>query len=247
MSIEKTKALSLGTIRLGETSRIVTFLTQEFGLIKCVAKGSCSKRSKFGSSLEPFTQSSIIFYHKPRGGLFTLSHTDILNFFPKTRSELSKTAYAQVPIDLLKHVLLPAGKEKETYLLTEKILAYIENTSTESEYAFSLVSFVFNMCKNLGFLPNLECCYNCGQQNQEMFFDFSNGCLYCRQCRKLYSGRTVRKETLLLLNMLSKNNNILSQPDRHVSLNALRLLLDYLSFHTEKKLYLHSLNFLESL
>ena len=60
----KTKAIVLGGFDIKEADRIVTFYSEQRGKIKAIAKGVRKTRSKFGSSLEPFTLSNLLIYPK---------------------------------------------------------------------------------------------------------------------------------------------------------------------------------------
>ena len=78
MSIQRTHAIVLRTRKVRESSKIAVFFTNKCGKISAIAKGSLRPKSKFGSSLELFTRSSIIFYKKENRELHTLSHSESL-------------------------------------------------------------------------------------------------------------------------------------------------------------------------
>ena len=48
-------AVVLRTYRLGESDRIVVFLTENHGKVRAVAKGIRKTRSRFGGRLEPLS------------------------------------------------------------------------------------------------------------------------------------------------------------------------------------------------
>ena len=55
MSLIETESLVIKSYNLAEADRIVVFLTREHGMVRGVAKGAKRLKSKFGSSLEPFS------------------------------------------------------------------------------------------------------------------------------------------------------------------------------------------------
>ena len=63
-TIVKTRALVLRTMRMGETSRLVTFYTQEQGKLKVTAKGARKPKSKFGAALDLMTEVQAVCYVK---------------------------------------------------------------------------------------------------------------------------------------------------------------------------------------
>ena len=54
----------LRTWKLGETDRIVTFLTREFGKKSGVAKGARVKHSRFGGQLQPLAKVQVTWYER---------------------------------------------------------------------------------------------------------------------------------------------------------------------------------------
>jgi DNA repair protein RecO (recombination protein O) len=50
----RTEAIVLRAIDYGESDRIVTFCTADFGKIRGIAKGARRSRKRFANALEPF-------------------------------------------------------------------------------------------------------------------------------------------------------------------------------------------------
>ncbi len=74
--IVKTEAIVLNSFKYGESSKIVTLYSKEYGKIKVIAKGSRKAKNKFGSALDPLSYCQISFYHKPTTELFLLSYAE---------------------------------------------------------------------------------------------------------------------------------------------------------------------------
>lgn len=72
-----TDAIVLRSRKQGDTSKIVTLYSKEFGLVDVIAKGARQQKSKFGSALEPFTNSKIVFYKKEQSELYLLSAAEV--------------------------------------------------------------------------------------------------------------------------------------------------------------------------
>ncbi|NUO83012.1 recombination protein O N-terminal domain-containing protein, partial [candidate division KSB1 bacterium] len=49
MSIVKAEGLIVRTMKMGETSKLVTLFTRELGFLKVIAKGSRASKSRFGA------------------------------------------------------------------------------------------------------------------------------------------------------------------------------------------------------
>lgn len=248
MSIEKTLAISLGSNKLGDTSRIVTFLTSDFGLIKCVAKGSRSKKSKFGAALEPCNMSSIVFYYKPNRELFTLGNADLAAFFPKIRSDLLKTAYAQIPLDLLKHAILPLGHSSDMFAPVKEFLEDLEISDQVGVYAQLFVRFLIKFSENLGFKIQAEKCRLCGKSDTPyMLFLIPRGWVYCSECGKAKSETKKISQNAFRILEGSKPAEMQKDTPRSAQKELVNVLTEYLSYHLGKPLNLPSMEFMRSL
>lgn len=76
--IQSTEAIVIASQKYGDSSKIATFFTKDFGIIKAIAKGSLQIKSKFGSALEILSYVQINFYSKPEGHLQLLSDAEIV-------------------------------------------------------------------------------------------------------------------------------------------------------------------------
>lgn len=76
--IVSSDALVLRTMKYGNTSRIVTLLTRDFGKVSVIAKGARGARAKFGAALEPLNICHVVFYKKDTRDLHTLSQADLV-------------------------------------------------------------------------------------------------------------------------------------------------------------------------
>ena len=65
----KTAAVVIGSFPLGESDRLVTFYSRDFGKIRGVAKSARRMRSRFGSALELCTLGELVFFDGGRGDL----------------------------------------------------------------------------------------------------------------------------------------------------------------------------------
>jgi DNA repair protein RecO (recombination protein O) len=77
-----------------ETSLLVHWLTEEFGLIVTLAKGARGPKSSFRGKLDLFFESAISISQRSAGGLGFLKETAILNSSPHLRASLSSLTLA---------------------------------------------------------------------------------------------------------------------------------------------------------
>jgi len=83
MPLHTTDALILRTYTLGESDRIVVFLTRDRGKKRGVAKNARQSRRRFGGGLEPMTCGRVAYVERERRDLV------LLNYVEPTRSPLS--------------------------------------------------------------------------------------------------------------------------------------------------------------
>src|SRR5437764_8719093 len=89
MAAEKALALVLRTTDWSETSRIATLWTREFGKLRVLAKGGRRLKSNFESALDLLTLGSIVFLRKSSGGLDLLTEAQVVERFPRLRTDLT--------------------------------------------------------------------------------------------------------------------------------------------------------------
>jgi DNA repair protein RecO len=83
MPLHTADALILRTYKLGESDRIVVFLTRDRGKKRGVAKNARQSRRRFGGALEPMTCGRVGYLERERRDLVTLNYVEV------TRSPLS--------------------------------------------------------------------------------------------------------------------------------------------------------------
>ena len=78
MPLHATEALILRTYKLGESDRIVVFLTRDRGKKRGVAKNARQSRRRFGGALEPLTYGRVGYLERERHELVSLHYVEVL-------------------------------------------------------------------------------------------------------------------------------------------------------------------------
>ena len=78
MPLHTTDALILRTYKLGESDRIVVFLTRDRGKKRGVAKNARQSRRRFGGALEPMTYGRVAYVERERRDLVRLDYVEQL-------------------------------------------------------------------------------------------------------------------------------------------------------------------------
>jgi len=183
MSIHRTHAVVLRSRKIRESSKVVILFSQNFGKISTIAKGSLKPKSKFGSSLELFTHSSIIFYRKENRDLHTLSHSEIVNPFENLKKDVVKLAYASAAAEVVERLVPQEEPNKSLYALLLAALGEIE-AAERRQLEIVLSSYELKVLHLVGYGPELARCVRCGRSlGERVWFGLLSGGVLCPACR----------------------------------------------------------------
>lgn len=249
MSIEKSKAIVIRSQKLGETSKIITLYSRDFGKIKVVAKGSRGPKSRFMGSLDNLNLIDFVFYHKVNRELHTISQADIIESFKNIRNNLDNFALASLANEI---VVKSQELEEKNYKLFELLsnFLYEINRKLEQPELF-FFWFQLNFLIISGFEPHLNECLVCAKKYSSIpisYFSYSRGGIYCETCASDESSYVeMSRETMSLLNRLNlRTLNELKEPvARHTIREISRALYLFMTYHVTGVDRLKSLEFLK--
>jgi DNA repair protein RecO (recombination protein O) len=183
MPLYKANAIVLRTWDLGESDKIVSIYTMEFGKIRGVAKGVKRLNTKFGSSTMPFTCIKVMFYGNEKNELKTISQTEIVQSFQGIRDNLERILYGSFILELTEHLINGTHQDERIFRLILKYLTWLEHEAEE----IILYSFCFKLLCMLGFRPSLSNCVICHQaigmvDYNNIWFSREDGGVICPVC-----------------------------------------------------------------
>ena len=249
MSIHRTHAIVLRTRKVRESSKIVVFFTNKCGKISAIAKGAFRPKSKFGSSLELFTRSSIIFYKKENRELHTLSHSETLEAYQGIKDDVFKLAYASVAGEMVERLLPTEEPNEALFGLLASVLAEI-SLAERSQLEVILSSYELKTLYLVGYGPQLAECVRCGKAVEEdAWFGLLSGGILCSDCRnKDLNALSISADALNLLRdcrreSIRKVRTTYSSD--HVSREAADILNAFFRAQISEGAKVRSLDFLE--
>ncbi len=188
-------ALVIREQQIGESDRLVTLLSRHNGVIKAYAPGARSIKSKKGAATSLLAYSSVTLTRK--GDTYRISEASPLEIFFKAGDDIEALSLAQYFCELCIHHA-PNSENCESVLrLALNSLHFLSNRRMD---IFLLKAvFELRLMALTGYLPDLVACKNCAKfEDDIMYFDTNDGCLYCRECHEYNSDCAVINSTLLM-------------------------------------------------
>lgn len=180
MSLLTTPAIVLGSIKLGEADKLVTFFTAKKGKLKGVAKGSRRVKSRFGASLEPFTHCNLVVFEKPGDKLARINQADIVHSFQKLRENWEEIHLASHMAHLVQRMTPEGEQNLLVYRLLLEGLTFLERGADPE---LSTLLFVVRLISFSGYQPRWDRCLKCHRpMGERIYFSPAEGGTVCLKC-----------------------------------------------------------------
>jgi DNA repair protein RecO (recombination protein O) len=167
----KATGINLKTQAFGESDRLVTVLTQEFGLIRVIAPGSRKHNSSLGGRSAMFVVNELLIA-KGRS-LDKITQAQTVKSYPRLAQDLVKLVSSQYLAEIALCQALSEQPQAELYELLNEHLERIENlpnTDTPSVVAH-LTHGVFQLLALAGLTPQVQICCLSGRTLKPDFQD----------------------------------------------------------------------------
>lgn len=206
MGLIETEGLVLKSYGLAEADKIVVFLTQEHGLVRGVAKGAKRLKSKFGSSLEPFSIVRLTYFQKEERELVSIRQSEIIrSFFESVANPNLFQKFAYI-VELLSDFAPPSDPNERLYRMAKVCL---ETSDDNPEKLLQMILyFELWLLKLGGYLPSWEKCDVCKREfnkreNGNLQINFHIVCGNCRKSRSNWIVSAEEREIFLIAQRVS--------------------------------------------
>jgi DNA repair protein RecO (recombination protein O) len=166
----------------GESDKIATLLTQDYGKLTGIAKGAKRSRRRFANSLEPLARVRVHFRQRPHATLAFLESCQLLQVVNEFADPL-KFAYGSYLVELVDQLTVEEHPVRELYALLEEALTVIASGPISSAF---LRAYELQLLGRTGYEPQLAACHRCAvplAQLPASFVDTSHGTFWCEACR----------------------------------------------------------------
>lgn len=210
-----TQAINLKNYPLNDNDSIVVMFSKAKGLMRAVAKGAKSPRSKLGARIQMFIANELML--SEGRNLDTIAQAQSLNTFSKIRTDLDKLSYSMYVAELVNNFCSNQYNKDENYEAIYDLIYYtyekIANCSTKEELLLSILKFQIKLMLLLGWGLDFEYCSNCQRKldddiENSTLFSYTSGGFMCSKCEEenTYSGIKIHNKIRNFLNEISKND-----------------------------------------
>ena len=163
MPLHETDAFVLRTFTLKEADKVCIFFTREAGKVRGVARGARRLRSRYGASLEPFTEVALTYFQNENRELVSISDCEIIHsqFFEQMSGELLSVLhyFAELVIEFI-----PDNESNEkVYRLLAATMETLPRAESR-ELAAIARYFEIWILKLSGFFPDWRYCGLCEKE-----------------------------------------------------------------------------------
>jgi DNA repair protein RecO (recombination protein O) len=170
----------------GESDKIVTFLSRDFGKLTGIAKGALRSRRRFVGSLEPLTTIRLGFRERSASDLCFVESAEILRAPRNVGRDLDRYAYSTYVIELIDCMVEGREAEPAVFELAEETLSWLDATAAGPPAPETLRYFETRLLGLAGFSPRLGACVTCGAatdaEGARFYFNPRSGSLRCDRC-----------------------------------------------------------------
>jgi len=183
MALGKTAAVVIRAFPLGESDRVVTFFSRQYGKVRGVARAARRMRSRFGGALELGTLGELVFFDSGRSELVRVDHFDVLEPFARVREDLSRLAHAAWMLESVGRLTAERDPHAAVYGLLVRALGSLEAGAPAGRVA---VAFGVRCIDALGHRLRTDACAGCGRRvtvhREPLAVDVEAGGVLCGAC-----------------------------------------------------------------
>ncbi|MBR4153578.1 MAG: DNA repair protein RecO [Selenomonadaceae bacterium] len=193
------EAIVLDTKNFGDSNKVVTLFSKEYGKLEANAYGCRRSRSPISGAMQMFNHISA---ELSRGSqVDTIREADILNFYDALTKDLERLAYASLFFEIVNRMTLPHEQSLETFYLLKNSLPVLSKRNPKVAALIGACQFM----ETSGVQLNFERCVHCGAKiDGDAAISLLEGgavCMNCvdyvEYCRPYPEGLRKTFETLL--------------------------------------------------
>lgn len=243
--IEKCNAIALKITNYSNTSQIIQFMTDRFGKVGVIAKGSRNPKSMMNGVLQNLSEYEIVIYKKA-DTLSLLKEISIIRDNKELFNDIYCTASAQAAAEVYLQLLFEENDYASFYNLLSDFLEYLKKI--DDNFIIVFWRFLLRVASYLGFSMEFLQCVICSQNDVNKMHGISfhkNGfvCEECARKKPANENYVCSKKTIELLASLRSIGNKLqnTKVTSHMIKEINAIFKNYFQYQFHKKFHLRSL------
>lgn len=237
-----TPAIVLRSWPFGESDKIVSFLTQDFGKVTGIAKGAKRSRKRFVNTLELFAWVLLRFVDRPHSSLVFIQACDLVRPFKNLTTSLEKIAHASYLVETTDGL---TGEREANSPLFEHLktgLVFLEENASSLDF---LTFFELKLLQLSGYQPRFNHCRRCEKEFRlhlpgHWRFSPRDGGILCESCSDLRREAVSLSAAALAALADFQQANDFPVPDSSIPTSVLKearaVLLRFIQFQINKEL-----------
>lgn len=186
-SSQTTPAIVLRARPYGESDKIVSFLTENFGKLTGIAKGALRSRRRFVNSLEPFSLVSLHFQERTHSNLAFIVGADLLFGLRRLVSSLERISYASYLVEITDGLISEREENLAVFQHLRNGLRYLEESGSSLRF---LTHYELQLLHLVGYRPAFDNCKRCAQvrldaELGQWYFSPVDGGVLCDVCSRM--------------------------------------------------------------
>jgi DNA repair protein RecO (recombination protein O) len=183
MPLRDTEAFVLRTYTLKEADKICVFLTRDAGKVRGVAYGARKVKSRYGASLEPFTEVALTYFEKETRELVSVSNCEIIQSQFELLANSESLGVLHYLAELLIEFLPDHEPNPRAYRLAGALMGTLRGLEPEKLPALARYAEVW-MLKLAGFFADWRHCGECLSELDatETVWISADGAPLCANC-----------------------------------------------------------------
>jgi len=230
LGIVETEGIVTKEVKYGDTSRIITLITKDYGKISAIANNVRTGKSKLLSGLSLFVYSDFVLYEGKgkSSSLYRINEINVREPFKSIKESIDKMAYASYFADVVNKIVKENNPDQEMLRLLLNVLYFIDKDAAD----FELLKPVFEIktAEICGYSPDFSECGKCGSKENIIYLDPIGGSGLCENCGRLIKKPFLMNNTIRELWKYIQNAGLKNA----LTISVNRDVVDYLSNLTEE-------------
>ena len=183
------KGIVLREVKIGEADKILTILTEEYGVISASAKSSRRLKSKLFAGTGVFCYSEFVLFEGKT--MYSVNEATSLEVFFGLRETIEGVSLAMYLAEIAQ-TISPTGTEAKNVLKLLLNTLHLISTEHKTRNILQLKTiFEIRALTETGFMPSLVVCQKCGEFEGESYaLDVISGDFICNRCA-LHNKRAI--------------------------------------------------------